>query len=86
MKQVETPRFLDQSIGGHFKGRNPTVTVAELQRAWVDAAIVFYIGKAGGTNSEATLRSRLRQYMQFGKRKTVWALGWAIHLAASRVK
>ncbi len=59
--------FLSESIGGHFKGRNPTVTISELQRNWVNESEVVYIGKAGGFKSNATLRKRLRQYMRFGQ-------------------
>jgi hypothetical protein len=62
---IEPPDFLSDSIGGYFKGKNPTVTVSKLQGKWVEKAIVLNIGKAGpGT---ATLRSRLKQYMRFGQ-------------------
>jgi hypothetical protein len=33
---------------------------------WVNKAKVVYIGKAGGSGSNATLQSRLGQYMKFG--------------------
>lgn len=56
------PVFLDQSVGGRFKGRDPTVSIAELQRAWIPEATVLYIGKAAGS-----LRSRVLQYMRFGE-------------------
>jgi hypothetical protein len=59
--------FLEESIGGHFKGRNPTVPVSELRMNWVHESEVVYIGKAGGFNSKATLKKRLRQYMRFGQ-------------------
>jgi len=41
------PCFLDESIGGHFKGKNPTVAVGTLENKWVDDALVLNIGKAG---------------------------------------
>jgi hypothetical protein len=59
----EKPVFLDESIGGHFKGKNPAVNLKELESNWVNSQIM-YIGKAGGANSGATLKSRLRQYME----------------------
>jgi hypothetical protein len=63
------PDFLSESTGGHFKGKNPTVPVSKLQSKWVEDSLVLNIGKAGGGN--ATLRSRLKQYMQFGQGKPV---------------
>ena len=61
----------DLNVGGHFKGRNPTVSFTELQRNWVEDTLVLYIGKAGGLSSRATLHSRLKQYMRFGNGEPV---------------
>jgi len=61
------PSFLQQSVGGHFKKRNPTVSIGDLKDNWVDDTFVIYIGKAGGSTSNATLHSRLKQYMRFGE-------------------
>lgn len=60
------PSFLNESVGGHFKRKNPTVPTADLKSKWVSNTIVVYIGKAGGASSGATLKSRLTQYMRFG--------------------
>lgn len=57
------PVFLSHSIGGHFKGREPAVSIQELQHAWVSQSVVIYIGKA------AALRNRPRGYMRFGDEK-----------------
>lgn len=54
------PIFLDASPAGHFKGRDPTVSLATLADKWVQGARVVYIGKAN------VLRRRLRQYARFG--------------------
>ena len=66
------PRFMSIGTGGHFKGKNPNVSIAKLKSNWVDDAIVVYIGKGGGLNqkgkeSKATLKSRLKTYFSFGK-------------------
>lgn len=61
------PTFLPESIGGHFKGRDPTLGVETLRQRWVDGVVVLYIGKAGAATAKATLCSRLKQYMKFGK-------------------
>jgi len=60
------PAFASRSQGGHFKGKDPTVDLATLQRNWVSGAAVLYIGKAGGGSSSATLRQRLKRYLRFG--------------------
>ena len=42
-----------------------------LKNNLVEDTLVVYIGKAGGSNSRATLHSRLKQYMRFGEGKPV---------------
>jgi hypothetical protein len=54
------PTLLEVSVGGHFKGRNPSVPVQVLDKRWVHGASVLYIGKA------TSLRTRLRQFREFG--------------------
>jgi hypothetical protein len=63
--------FLLEGCGGHFKKKNPNVALLELQNNWVKNTNVIYIGKAGGEGKKATLRSRLKQYLQFGQGKPV---------------
>ena len=63
--------FLQNSVGGHFKGKNPTVSINKLKNNLVENTLVIYIGKAGGSNSRATLHSRLKQYMRFGEGEPV---------------
>lgn len=58
--------FLPQSTGGHFKGRNPTVSVEKLKKRWLPASAVLYIGKAGAADQSTSLLGRLWSYMQFG--------------------
>ena len=65
------PAFMPTGSGGHFKGRNPNVSMAELKANWVDKTLVVYIGKAGSDSSSATLKSRLRQYFGFGQGKNI---------------
>jgi hypothetical protein len=59
--------FLSKSVGGHSKDKDPTVTKNELEKEWVNETIVLYIGKAGGTGNKATLNSRIKQYISFGR-------------------
>ncbi len=61
----EAPVFLEKGSGGHFKGKNPNVPVAELAANWVDGTPVVYIGKA------TSLRKRISQYLRFGQGKPV---------------
>ncbi len=60
------PQWLLKSVGGHFKGEDPTISIERLHREWVKDAKVLYIGKAGSIEGSATLRSRIRAYMKFG--------------------
>jgi hypothetical protein len=59
--------FVEIGTGGYFKDKNPNVLVIDLQKNWIEESDIIYIGKAGGDTSNATLQSRLRQYLNFGK-------------------
>ena len=61
--------FLKVGTGGHFKGKNPNVSIAELKANWVDNTKVVYIGKA------TSLKSRLQQYFGFGQGKNIGHYG-----------
>jgi len=61
------PAFLERSVGGRFKGRDPTVRVDLLTSRWMDDCALLYIGKAD------RLRRRLAQRVAFGRGKPVGA-------------
>jgi len=42
-----------------------------LKAKWVSKAAVVYIGKAGGKRGHAALRSRIQQYLAFGRGEPV---------------
>ena len=51
------PQFVEVGTGGHFKGKNPNISIEELKRNWIEGTCVIYIGKA------TSLRNRLGQYL-----------------------
>lgn len=61
------PSFLPVGTGGFFKEKNPNVSVSELESNWVEGTKIVYIGKAGDPGKKATLNSRIKQYLRFGK-------------------
>lgn len=63
--------FIEKGTGGFFKDENPNITISELKKRWIEEAQIIYIGKAGGSNIDATLNSRLKQYLSFGQEKKV---------------
>jgi len=69
------PIFLEKGAGGFFNGRDPNMPAGELAARWIPECKFLYVGKAGGGSSGATLRSRLRQYLDFGKGKPVGHYG-----------
>lgn len=56
----DLPVYLEQSVGGWFKGQDPTVDVPVLKTKWVVGSRVIYIGKGDD------LRRRLREFTKFG--------------------
>ncbi|MBS3910169.1 MAG: hypothetical protein KGZ93_11220 [Actinobacteria bacterium] len=65
------PEFLKVGTGGHYRGKNPNISILGLENEWVEGAYAVYIGKAGGGTSDSTLNSRLNQYFSFGQGKNV---------------
>lgn len=61
--------FLTTGSGGHFKGKDPNVSLSVLKANWVENTKVVYIGKA------TSLRSRLRQYFNFGQGRNIGHYG-----------
>jgi transcriptional regulator with XRE-family HTH domain len=61
----EDPDFLEASVGGHFKGRNPTVSTERLSEKWVAGAHVLYVGRGGN------LRKRLDLLARFSRGEAV---------------
>ena len=65
---VEPPRFLDQSPCGHFKGRDPTVSVDVLDGRWIKGCDAIYIGES----SNLAERWRLRLAFKAGDSVGAW--------------
>lgn len=66
-EKTQRPAFLATNPAGHFKGRDPTVSVAELEAAWPTGAHCVYIGKADiGSNADRHLRQRIKEFRRYG--------------------
>ena len=61
-----SPNFLNRSVGGWHKKKDPTVTVECLKRNWVKGVHVLYFGKADVGKSGRGLRKRLSEYVKYG--------------------
>ena len=65
------PEFLSRGTGGFFKGKDPNVSITELETNWVENTCVVYIGKAGKLkNCKATGRNRTHRPIQRTARGT----------------
>jgi len=69
--QSSKPSFLEVGTGGFFKRKNPNISLERLKKNWVYNSKVVYIGKAGSKSGNATLHSRLNQYLKFGQGKNI---------------
>lgn len=68
--------FCNPGTGGFFKGKNPNVTINELNEKWVEDTNILYIGRAGGTAKngrvyKSTLKQRIMQYIKFGRGQNI---------------
>jgi hypothetical protein len=52
------PGFLARSVGGHFKGSDPTVAIDELASKWLEDVATLYIGRANNLRGRVTLLAR----------------------------
>lgn len=57
--------FLDESVGGRFKGRDPGVRQPTLVGAWIDGVATVYLGRA------RLLRRRVDELARFGRGEPV---------------
>ena len=57
--------FIEQSVGGHFKRKDPTVKVAALMAKWLTGTPTMYIGRANN------LRSRIKLLARYGRGEPV---------------
>ena len=67
----DRPRFLPVSPAATLGREDATIPVGELEDDWVDGALVIYAGMVGGKGKTATLRTRVEQYLDFGRGQKV---------------
>lgn len=66
------PAYLEESIAGWFKHRDPSVKPEELADNWVPGAVVVYIGKADWRRrNKNPLRQRLKEFARIGAGRAV---------------
>ena len=68
-EQKDRPKFLDPGTGGYFKGRDPNVSIDELENNWVEDALIIYVG------SSSNLQRRIEQLIRFGRGENVGHYG-----------
>ena len=75
---VSHPEFLEVGTGGHFKGKDPNVSIARLRSEWVERAVIVYVGQSG-SKSKGTLKKRIGEVGHQGGR-LIWQLRGADRL------
>ena len=65
------PRFLPVSPAATLGKELPTIPTGELEDDWIDDAYVLYAGSAGGKDKPGTLRTRIEQFLDFGRGEKV---------------
>ena len=67
---LKKPLFLTSSLADKLISKKATVDLNSLSSKWVANAPYLYIGKAGGKKGKATLKDRIRAYVNYGLAKT----------------
>lgn len=77
------PAFLDKSVGGWLKKKNPSDPATFIRQNWIERATIVYIGKGDGKKG---LQQRLCEFMNFGLGKAVGHRGGRLiwHLQNNR--
>ena len=74
------PRFLPRSPAGHFKGKDPTVSIPDLKTNWVFGASILYFGM-----TRDSLKKRIGTLLKYGEGKPVGHRGgrylWQIDMS-----
>jgi hypothetical protein len=64
------PQFINPGVCGTHRKKDPNVSIETLQENYINGTQIIYIGKAGGSNVDATLFKRVSQYLSCGKNNT----------------
>lgn len=66
------PPIAERSVGGWFKGKDPSVPRSEAASRLLPGVELVYLGKASaGTTASRGLRKRVSEFIQFGQGKPV---------------
>jgi len=65
------PEFMERSVGGWYRQKDPSVPVDDLVANWVEGAQVLYLGRARGPGVRSLLQQRVKRYIRFGQGKAI---------------
>jgi hypothetical protein len=68
-ESLAEPEFLAKSVGGWYRGKDPSAT--RLEEQWVPGAQVLYYGRAVGPGVRSLLQQRVKRYLRLGHGKRV---------------
>jgi hypothetical protein len=74
-ESLGAPEFFVRSEGAHFRGKDPSVPIADLEARWVTGAQVLYLAHASGPGVRSLLQQRIKRYMRFGLGRNVAHVG-----------
>lgn len=79
-ESIGLPKFLSNNPGGRHKRKDPSVSIKDLQKKWVDKSSVLYIGKANN------LRQRIGELIRFSQGEPIghWGGRYLWQVAGSK--
>ncbi|OWR81629.1 hypothetical protein SJDPG12_08605 [Porphyromonas gingivalis SJD12] len=64
-------KFLKTGTGGHFKDKDPNVSIDKLKAKWIEDTLVLYVGRTGSKSEDRTLYKRINELLRFGQGENI---------------
>ena len=72
---ADRPKIMPSSQAGRYRGENPSVKPAVLEKKWVPGAVLLHVGVADGSGVRNQLQQRIKRSIRFAGGAAIGASG-----------